>query len=184
MSLTVRQRGHAVATFRGILVTLLETAARWVPTTPEMEVKLLFGSHIWDLAQHADALGQRTHELRLPLQHSVPPTDDYARLLAEVRAVAGTGERIAALYDVMLPGLADRYRDYLGRTDALMDAPTVRILERMLADVARMLGDRAALARQLPQLPVAADAFTGALAARERGLPAIAAGDSGPDDGP
>jgi len=42
-----------------------------------MEVKLLFGEHIWDAAQHADALGKRTFELRLRLQHSVRPADKY-----------------------------------------------------------------------------------------------------------
>ena len=33
----------AVATFRFVAVRLMETAAAWTPTTPEMEVKLLLG---------------------------------------------------------------------------------------------------------------------------------------------
>jgi hypothetical protein len=174
MSLDVKQRGQSVATFRGIFVSLLETAAAWVPTTPEMEVKLLLGGHIWDLAQHADALGKRTHELRLPLQHSVPPPEAYAVLLADIRAATGTGERLAALYDVMLPGLAARLRGYLAATDPLMDAPTVRILERILADFERMLRERDALACQVPQLPAAPSGWRAALAQRESALEAIA----------
>ena len=59
MNLTVQQRGDNVATFRWIEVRLMETLAAWVPTTPEMEVKLVFGAHIWDTAQHADMLGKR-----------------------------------------------------------------------------------------------------------------------------
>ena len=53
--LTVKERGQFVATLRYVHVSLMETLAAWVPTTPEMEVKLLFGEHIWDVAQHADA---------------------------------------------------------------------------------------------------------------------------------
>lgn len=68
MILTVKERGQFVATMRHIHVWLMETLAAWVPTSPEMEVKILLGEHIWDVAQHADALGKRTSELRMPLQ--------------------------------------------------------------------------------------------------------------------
>src|SRR5262245_2806833 len=53
--LSVKERGHFVATMRSAHVSLMETMAAWVPTTPEMEVKLLLGEHIWDMAQHADS---------------------------------------------------------------------------------------------------------------------------------
>ena len=144
--LTVKERGHFVATLRYVHVTLMETLAAWVPTTPEVEVKLLLGEHIWDVAQHADSLGKRTFELRLPLQHSVRAAEPYVAFLAEVRAIEPTPERLAAMYDVVVPGLVARQRRYLEQTDKLVDAPTVRILERYLADTARMIdgGPRAA----------------------------------------
>ena len=68
----------------------METAAAWTPTTPEMEAKVMFGRHIWDFAQHADALGKRMFELRQPPQHSVPPSVAYVALLDEVLAVEDT----------------------------------------------------------------------------------------------
>src|SRR5262245_13825631 len=98
MRLGVKERGAAVATFRFIQVSLMETLAAWVPTTPEMEVKLMFGAHIWDTAQHADAFGKRTIELRLPLQHSLRPADAYGTLLDELASVTRTPDRIAGLY--------------------------------------------------------------------------------------
>jgi hypothetical protein len=150
--LTVKERGQYVATMRHIHVWLMETLAGWVPTTPEMEVKLLFGEHIWDVAQHADALGKRTFELRMPLQHSVPPADDYLDFMKGIGTVESTGERLALVYDVMLPGIAVRYRRYLGETDSLSDAPTVRILERQLGDAARMISASRALRTELPDL--------------------------------
>jgi hypothetical protein len=139
MSLTVKERGELTATFRFIEVKLMETLAQWVPTTPEMELKLLFGAHIWDAAQHADALGKRTYELRLPLQFSMRPSDEYFSVLEEVAGAKNSADRITGFYDVMLPALQTRFRAYLSQTDSLMDAPSVRILERILQDNSRMI---------------------------------------------
>jgi hypothetical protein len=153
--LSVRERGETVATLRWIHVWLMETLAAWVPTTPEMEVKLLFGTHVWDVAQHADALGKRTHELRMPLQHSLKPAEAYCELLAAVASVTGTAERIHYIYHGVLPALAARYRLYLARTDTLLDAPTVRILEHLLREQERMIYDAHLLLAQLPAVRLA-----------------------------
>jgi hypothetical protein len=138
MQLNVKQRGDHVATFRWIEVRLMEMLARWVPTTPETEVKLAFGTHIWDLAQHADNLGKRTHELRLPPQCSIEPVSGYVRLFADLAETAATDQRVAAFYDCVLPALERRYRDYVARVDPLLDGPTLRIVEHILFDSARM----------------------------------------------
>jgi hypothetical protein len=150
MPLNVRQRGDHVATFRWIEVRLMETLARWVPTTPETEVKLVFGAHIWDVAQHADSLGKRTHELRLPLQHSLEPSSEFAALLRDLAATVETDRRVAGFYDCVLPGLERRFRDYVGQVDPLLDGPTVRILERILYDIERMKGECRALRQEVP----------------------------------
>jgi hypothetical protein len=173
--LTVKERGQFVATMRYVHVWLMETLATWVPTTPEMEVKLLFGEHIWDAAQHADTLGKRTFELRLPLQHSLRPADAYEDFLAEVAASGPTPQRLGAIYDVVLPAIAARYHQYLERTDHLSDAPTVRILDRHLADVARMVEASRALREELPALQLADRGWAEALQAAEGALEPIAA---------
>jgi hypothetical protein len=152
MTLTVKERGQYAATLRQVQVTLMETLAAWVPTTPEMEVKLLFGEHVYDTAQHADAFGKRTFELRLPLHHGLPPSYEYEALLADIAALVATPQRIAAMYDVLLPGLAERYRHYIGETDTLLDAPSVRILKQVLFDTDRMLDQSRTLRHQLPEL--------------------------------
>jgi hypothetical protein len=167
MSLSVKQRGAAVATYRYIQVRLMETLAEWVPTTPEMEVKLLLGAHIWDVAQHADALGKRTYELRLPLQFSLKPSEDYLRVLDEFARTTDTARRLAGFYDVMLPALARRFRHYLEQTDSLMDAPTVRILERLLEEEARMVRESLELRQQLPGIQLADQEWPGSLAEME-----------------
>ena len=104
MSLSVQNRAEYVATFRFIQVFLMETLARWTPATPELEVKVLFGRHIWDLAQQADALGKRTYELRAPLQSSLRPTDRYVAFLEDFSKTSATSDKIHGFYEVILPG--------------------------------------------------------------------------------
>jgi hypothetical protein len=171
--LTVKQRGQSIATFRYIEVNLMETLAAWVPTTPEMEAKILFGEHIWDCAQHADALGKRTHELRMPLQHSLAPVTGYVTILTRLKTTGPTTERIAGFYDVLLPNLGARYRQYLEQTERLMDAPSVRIIDRILADHDRMIAQSRELLGELPALRLDDAQWRGHFAADERAIAGI-----------
>ncbi len=177
MALTVKQRGQHIATFRFVQVRLMEILSAWVPSTPEMEAKLLFGPHIWDAAQAADALGKRAHELRLPLQHSIAPAAAYVELLGELGAVSGAARRIAVLYDVVLPGLAARYRRYMQRTDTLMDAPSVRVIEGILATGERMVREADKLRAELPALKCDAPTWLQQFAAREESVLELLADD-------
>jgi len=173
MGLTVKQRGQNVATFRAIEVRLMEILSAWVPSTPEMEAKLLFGAHIWDTAQAADALGKRTYELRMPLQHSLPPAAGYLEVLDQLAATQGAAQRIAAFYDVALPGLAARYRKYLAATDSLMDAPTIRVMERILETGARMVREADELRDELPALKLGESDWRTQFAKLERNVPEL-----------
>jgi hypothetical protein len=173
MNLNVKERGDHVATFRWIEVRLMEMLSAWVPTTPEMEVKLLFGAHIWDVAQHADGLGKRTQELRLPLQDSLAPSSAYVDLLTDLAGTEETSKRIAGFYDAILPGLDRRFRDYLLRVDTLLDGPTVRILDRIMGDTSRLVNESMALRSELPVLRLADEKWLGHLREREAGLRSI-----------
>ncbi|MFN0160561.1 MAG: hypothetical protein ACKVQQ_04975 [Burkholderiales bacterium] len=182
MSLSVKERGCHIATFRAVQVYFMEMLASWVPTTAEMEVKLLMGEHIWDCAQHADTLGKRTHELRLPLQHSMAPSAPYDAILKGVRAATATPERVAGFYRCLLPGMSARYRHYLSLTDELMDAPSVRIIERVLADHARMLKQCSAMLRERPELERVDPAWLQSQVQAEAALPAILAAENDASD--
>ena len=157
MSLTVADRARAIATFRYIEVRLMEITAGWTPTTPEMEVKVLFGRHIWDFAQNADLLGKRTFELRMPAQHSVAPIPSYVELLTTLAGEETTSGRLAALYDAFLPALQKRYQDYVCRTDALLDAPSVEACNRIIGNITRMRGEADALRKELSLTAVPVD---------------------------
>jgi hypothetical protein len=147
--MSVNDRSRAVATFRFIEVRLMELIAAWTPSTPEMEAKVMFGRHIWDFAQHADALGKRTFELRQPEQYTVPADATYVGLLTRVASLTETSERLTTLYDVIVPGLVRRYEAYVSGTDPILDEPTVIIMERIVADLRRQSGQAHDLLRQL-----------------------------------
>jgi hypothetical protein len=175
MSLSVQQRAEFVATFRFIQVFLMETVARWVPRTPEMEVKVLFGRHIWELAQQADGLGKRVYELRAPLQFSLRPVESYVQVLEEFARTETTPQKISGFYDVLLPGLAARYRNYLERTDHLLDEPTVRVIEKTLNEFQKMIKESEALRKELPQLRLIDKNWPAHLAKLEASEPSIVA---------
>lgn len=172
MTLTVNDRARAIATFRYLEVRLMEITAAWTPTTPEMEVKVMFGRHIWDFAQHADWLGKRTFELRQPAHYTLPPVESYVQLLDEMAAEEATAARLAGLYDVFLPALERRYRRYLDDTDSLLDQPSVVVVERILAEIPRMQAEAARVRREHAIGRVTSDALAG----RESAHGAIVAG--------
>jgi hypothetical protein len=161
MTLTVNDRARAIATFRFVEVRLMEITAAWTPTTPEMEVKVMFGRHIWDFAQHADWLGKRTFELRQPEHYTLRPVESYAQLLDEFAAEESTAARLAGLYDVFLPALERRYREYLAATDPLLDQPSVVIIERILHEMQRMKTDAGKLRREFALNAVPLDQLAG-----------------------
>jgi hypothetical protein len=150
MALTVRERADTVATFRFVNVRLMEILAAWVPTTPELEVKILFGRHLWDFAQHADAFGHRTAELRLARHSSRTPTAPLLAVLDRLTAAETAAQRVDGFYSGMIPFLEALYRADLEATDELLDEPTVRILKRALWDLERLESDRKELQRAFP----------------------------------
>jgi hypothetical protein len=158
MMTSVIERCRAIATFRYVSVRLMETLARWTPSTPEMEAKVMFGRHIWIFAQHADRLGKRTFELRQTEHYTLPPASGYQALLEDVASNESTEARVS------------RYRAYLADTDPILDAPSVAIVEHILPELESLRRDAAALQRELRLGSTA-----GPLAARERSIGALVA---------
>ena len=140
--LTIAQKADTIGTYRQISVFLMETLARWTPLTPELEVKVLFGRHLWEVAQHADVLGARAAELRASLHYSRPPAAVFQQALDRLALLTGSAERVESVYDVCLPDLSRRLEALLGDADPLLDQPSIRIFERMRADYARLRTER------------------------------------------
>lgn len=150
--MNVKQRAEAVGTYRHVNVFLMEALARWTPTTPEMEAKVMMGRHLWLLAQAADRLGRRTRELRAPLNHERAPEARFGEALAQLAALRESGARIEGFYGAALDALARAYAEYIRLTDRVIDEPTVVILEDALRDIERMRAERGRLAQDFPSL--------------------------------
>lgn len=112
----------------------------WIALTPELPAKLLFGRHVWDCAQHADAWGRRLPELRAPAQQSEPANDAmvaFMRLLESPEGPRQTLERITGVYAVLKPHLVTLYARHLASTNPVYEPPTRRILARCLEEERR-----------------------------------------------
>jgi hypothetical protein len=155
MGLTVREKAEYLGTFRWLEVFQMEMLARWIPQVPELEAKVLMGRHVWDLAQHADALGKRTFELRAPLHYTLPPLAPYVKLMRDFADVETTAERLYVFYDVILPALEFRYHHYLKNTNDLLDEPSVRVVQRILEDNARLRRESEQLRTELKDVRMA-----------------------------
>jgi hypothetical protein len=151
IKLNVKQRANTIGTLRFVSVFLMETLARWIPATPEMEVKMLLSRQVWRMAQQADRLGRRARELRAPLHYSRPPQQQYLTALKQLAAVSDTVDRIDAFHDVALPALAIAYKNYLAETDRLTDEPTVMICEQALAEIETMRRERNEWGSEIPK---------------------------------
>lgn len=119
---------------------LLRALGGWIALTPELGVKLLFGRHVWDCAQHADLWGRRLPELRAPAQQSEPPNERFARfmdLLERCEAAEQSVERVVGVYRVFKPHLVAVYAAHLAAANPVYEPPTRRILERCLAEERR-----------------------------------------------
>jgi hypothetical protein len=119
-----------------IELRLFETLGAWVTAVPELEAKAVLAAQSYHHAWHAELW----HGLLPSVPHLhgpdlvVPAGPATAAQIDSLAEATGTVERLAGLYEVVLPALMDAYRDHLGRTTPVTDAPTIRALRLVLAD--------------------------------------------------
>ena len=126
--------------YRYVEERMMRVLGGWMALTPEVPVKLLFGRHVWDCAQHADLWGRRLPELRAPAQQSEPANDRVVAFmdLVESRETPGaTAERVTGIYRVLKPHLAAIYARHLDDANGIYEPPTRRILQRCLDEERR-----------------------------------------------
>jgi hypothetical protein len=113
---------------------LLRLEAAWLAGVPYWDAKLKIGEHLWQDAQHAEAVLRRLHEFKASAaEHKqVPGLDELVRELA---AAAHGDEWLHALYSVVKPWLATQLRAHLAACDPLMDRPTHEVLGRIAREL-------------------------------------------------
>jgi hypothetical protein len=138
--LSVDDSARRIRNYRYAEERLMRVLGGWIALTPELPAKLLFGRHVWDCAQHADAWGRRLPELRAPAQESEPANDGvvgFVRMLETPEGPRQTLERIAGVYGVLKPHLVTVYARHLAAANRVYEPPTRRILARCLEEERR-----------------------------------------------
>src|SRR4029077_14105366 len=107
----------------------------------------------------------------LPEQHSIAPLPAYDAFLKDVLKASTTADRIATLYDGVIPGIIARFKQYIAASDPILDEPSIVILQRNITDLERQRVDAAELQRELKLSSGAA----AAVAAREKAFAEIVA---------
>jgi hypothetical protein len=140
--------------YRWLEERLMRILSGWIALTPELPVKLLFGRHVWDCAQHADLWGRRLPELRAPAHQGEPPSDGFARLVDVIDGLQARHEsieRVVAVYRVLKPHLIMAYATHLASTNPVYEPPTRRILIRCLDEERRHVAAGAVVLERLTE---------------------------------
>ncbi|HUF30807.1 MAG TPA: hypothetical protein VMM77_09060 [Gemmatimonadaceae bacterium] len=116
-------------------IRLMDTILAHLPRTPEWEVKCALSLHQWQHAEHATLLRERISEMRNPVPRlDVAPDDALSALFAELEHSADSVELLTGIYTVVRPAMAESYRDHYAAANPLVDHPTRRLLQLLLAD--------------------------------------------------
>ncbi len=155
-----RRLGH----YTWFEMRLFEVVGGWVASTPELDVKVRFGTNCNHHAWHAQLFHQRLPagsgrvakhdgaseasgteaELARPSRPAdlhpdgltAPANPEMESFVASLEEPTGTLERLVGLYRVAVPWAASAYTFHLNRSSSVADAPTMRVLRLVLDDLA------------------------------------------------
>jgi hypothetical protein len=178
---SVDESAELIRHWRYAVERMMRILGGWIALTPELSAKLLLGRHVWDNAQHADALGRRLPELRAPAQVSAPVNAAFVAFmdaLEEPERPPQTVERLVGVYRVLKPHLVAVYEEHLGRVNAVYEPPTERLISRLVEDERRHVAAGSAIIQHLVTT-AAVDARARAWQARLEGLLEAAGGVTG-----
>jgi hypothetical protein len=137
---TVDQNAERLLRFFYFERRLSQGLGSWTLSIPDFEVKIETGRHIFwhmDAARH---LRERLHEQEKRL-HEI---DEYRNeeidlFIDEMLSAADTPELLVGVHLVAGRALETAYRHHMDDTCPVMDAPTIRVLRRILLDYEPML---------------------------------------------
>src|SRR5438034_9129903 len=119
---------------------LAQALGAWTLSVPEFEVKLEMGRHIFYHADAARAFRDRLHEQEQRLA-DVDQFRDAAvdRFIEEMLSASDAADLLVGVHQVAGKALQTAYRHHIDDTDPVTDAPTIRLLRRILTDYEGML---------------------------------------------
>ena len=143
---TIEQTWRRIGGHAWVEMRLFETLGRWSGVVDEPRARVLLAAASRHHAWHAELwMGLLPGLPHLPAADLVAPGDGAAAMVAALEDLddAPTDQRVAALVQVALPQVIDRYAAHLEVAVPVADAPTERALRLAVAD---LRADRDALA--------------------------------------
>jgi hypothetical protein len=138
-SFTVDETAKRVGHYKWVEMRLFEALGGWVPTVPELDVKMRLGTHTYHHAWHADLWNKRLPELReMNTERLTQPANEHIveffEAMTEPEAPEQTIEKLVGVYRVLIPHKIAAYTYHLNNTSTITDAPTIRSLKFILQD--------------------------------------------------
>jgi uncharacterized ferritin-like protein (DUF455 family) len=118
-----------LADIHGALLCGMHALAAWIAAVPELETKIAWSYHLYDLAVGADAVSRRIHAL-IAERPEVPTPHNEALwpFFHAICELETTEAKIAGLYGVLFPALLQSCREQMAETNPVADEPTIRVL--------------------------------------------------------
>jgi uncharacterized ferritin-like protein (DUF455 family) len=133
LGISVEEVGSRLGVFRGALARTTRLMAAWASDTPELEVKIMLGDHVYRDAVAVSALDDRLASLGL--RASDGAAEEYVRLSCALARTTDTLARLHGMYRVLKPRLGASLKAYLEATHPVADGPSVRALRAIVDDV-------------------------------------------------
>lgn len=132
---TVQENLELLGKYRYAEIQCMELMGSWAYTMIDPEIKIGFGRQMFQDSVHADLIGKRIPELkgRSERYHSIPPSDEFVKLVEKIWKVQDEFLRMVGLYRVLKPALIQAYERHLRSLELPADEPTAYIL-RHIAD--------------------------------------------------
>lgn len=139
-SYTVEENARRLQRYFYFERRLSQALGSWTLAIPEFEVLIETGRHIFYHMDAARTLRERLTEQEARLA-DVDAFRDAAidRFIDEMLSAADTPELLVGVHLVAGRAIELAYRHHIDNTDAVTDAPTIRILKRFLVDYEPML---------------------------------------------
>ena len=137
---TVEENARRLLRFFLFERNILRSLAGWSMGTPEFEVKVEFGRHIYWHAEAGMKIRTRLTELRTAEETTDRfESPDISEFFSELLYSETPAHFVAALYGVVLPHLKQAYYEHSVHTDQVADAPTIRLTRQILVDYDEMI---------------------------------------------
>jgi 1,2-phenylacetyl-CoA epoxidase catalytic subunit len=113
-------------------VEATELAALWMPTTPEIDIKMAFARQVGDEAKHYRLIEERLRELGVSLEGFNPLSHGYTQLFKFLSVLRSTVDRVAAAQFTREAIAVVKNEQFIALCEAKGDAETARLYREVI----------------------------------------------------